>query len=632
MPTLPTTTPHDAFVTARDRAREAARRAGARATRLGVVRLVSFFALDALVAWIGIELHPAAGIAAAVAGVVAFNQLVGRQQAADRERDRQQRIAALNEGELASLDYDFARFDGGGDYRDAQHPYTADLDVFGPNSVFALLNRTASLVGREGLAAYCRHPLADPDDIAARQRAAAELGADLEWRQRFLAAGAEAPGRARALDRLRHWAAAPQQLTAAWWPAVFWGLGLFNVAWLASFFFLPFYLALLAYAPTLYLLYRARPVVDEVHAQTEEAVDLLAQYREMIAAVEGRAWSSELCLVLAEALTVEGGRLSSALDELAGDARQLAVRVNPFVLLLNLVSFWEVRYARRLERWKARYLQAGARASDLPASVAFALPTELSDASVAPRPTRLDDWLVALGALDALTSLGGASFRYPAWAWPEVVAGTGIAGRGLHHPLLPPGRSVPNDFAAPAQSHIHLLTGSNMAGKSTFLRTIGLHLAMAQWGAPVPAAALRLPPLSVYTSMRTQDDLHRGASAFYAELQRLRVVVDATRARERVFFLLDEILKGTNSQDRHAGGRALIEQLIRHGGAGIIATHDLELGAMATESSAIDNLRLEVEADDEGELYFDYTVKPGLAQSRNASILMARLGLGESPS
>ena len=168
-----------------------------------------------------------------------------------------------------------------------------------------------------------------------------------------------------------------------------------------------------------------------------------------------------------------------------------------------------------------------------------------------------------------------------------------------------------------------------MAGKSTFLRTVGLHVAMAQMGSPVPAASLTSPLLLVYTSMRTQDNLHEGASAFYAELQRLRFVVEATERGEPVFFLLDEILKGTNSQDRHEGGRALIRQLIRNGGAGIIATHDLELGALAEESDDIQNIRLEVETDAEGQLYFDYTVKPGLAQSRNASVLMRQMGLGE---
>ena len=632
MPSPPPTAPPDrpeprgTFLAARAAAEAAANAAARRATRLSVVRLVSFFAGVALVVLVALELHVGVALLAAAAGIAAFNQLIGRQQAADRERDRQRRIAALNDGELASLDYDFAAFDGGGEYRDPGHPYTGDLDVFGEHSVFRLLNRTASLVGRTALAHYARHPLTDPPDVAARQRAAAELAADLPWRQGFLAAGAEAPAKPRALDRLRAWAAAPPQLTEAWWPAVFWGLGLANVAWLASFAYLPFYVALLGYAPTAYLLYRARPAVDAVHARTEEAVDLLARYRAMIAAVEARTWSSDLLAVLADALRAGDTPASPALDRLADDARQLAVRVNPFVLLLNVFTFWEIRYARRLERWKATHLPPGATAVELPAAAHFPLPSAASP----PPPTggTLDAWLAALGAFDALTSLAGAHYRYPAWCWPAVAAGVSIEGRSLHHPLLPPDRSVANDFAAPARAHIHLLTGSNMAGKSTFLRTVGLHLAMAQWGAPVPAASLRLPPLSVYTSMRTQDDLHEGASAFYAELQRLRFVVEATRRGEGVFFLLDEILKGTNSQDRHAGGRALLTQLIRHGGAGIVATHDLELGAMARESDAVDNLRLEVEADAAGELYFDYTVKPGLAESRNASILMERMGLG----
>jgi len=319
-------------------------------------------------------------------------------------------------------------------------------------------------------------------------------------------------------------------------------------------------------------------------------------------------------------------KISEAFGKLAYLSRQLAVRANPFVALLNLFSFWEIRYARQLENWKGQFLSEAVE-TPFPKALAFELPTEESPEQNK-ASTVLDQWLLTLGAFDALVSFAGVHFRYPWWTFPTFSATGGLIGEAMNHPLIPPQKSVANDFRSPAKAHIKLLTGSNMAGKSTFLRTVGLQIAMAHWGGVVPSTKLQLPILRVYTSMRTQDNLHEGASAFYAELQRLRVVVEASKRGDNIYFLLDEILKGTNSQDRHAGGKALIEQLIREGAAGIVATHDLELGAMATTSDQVDNIRLEVETDAEGKLFFDYTVKSGLAQSRNASILMKQMGLG----
>ena len=171
-----------------------------------------------------------------------------------------------------------------------------------------------------------------------------------------------------------------------------------------------------------------------------------------------------------------------------------------------------------------------------------------------------------------------------------------------------------------------------MAGKSTWLRSLGVNLVLAQAGAPVCAQALSMPPLLVFTGMRTQDDLSASASSFYAELRRLRAMLDAVIAQEGqingVFFLLDEILKGTNSRDRHQGSRALMLQLLRHGSAGFIATHDLELTAMEAENPGlIQNVCMEVDIEGD-ELYFDYTLKPGISQSFNASLLMRRMGIG----
>jgi len=620
------TSPLSEYTLAKEKATLAAKKASSVAARLSIVRLVSFFALVALTVLVGVEVHAAAAIAVVVLGLIGFNQLVGKQQRLDADKLLYDRVVQLNEKEIAALGYDFSGIVGGDQFADFSHPYTGDLDVFGAQSVFQLTNQTTSLVGQHALASFMRNPLQSIDALNMRQEAIKELGPLLDWRQRFLAHGAEAPGKVSALDNLRAWAATPSSLSQGWWPAVIYGLSIFNLGWLVAFAYLPFFVAVLAYLPSIVVLFRFKKEVDVIHEQTEASVELLQRYQGMLGDIEEASWKSNLLEQLKDQLVAKSGATTSeAFGQLAYLSRQLAVRANPFVAILNLFSFWEIRYARQLENWKRTFLSE--EISDaFPQAVAFDLPTASSTATQA--RSVLDHWLLTLGAFDALVSFAGVHFRYPAWTFPNFVEDGAVQGVAMNHPLLPPNKSIANDFTSPAKAHIKLLTGSNMAGKSTFLRTVGLQIAMAHWGGVVPSRSLSLPILRVYTSMRTQDNLHEGASAFYAELQRLRVVVEASKRGDNIFFLLDEILKGTNSQDRHAGGKALIEQLIREGAAGIVATHDLELGAMANTSDAVDNIRLEVETDAEGKLYFDYTVKPGLAQSRNASILMKQMGLG----
>jgi DNA mismatch repair ATPase MutS len=202
-----------------------------------------------------------------------------------------------------------------------------------------------------------------------------------------------------------------------------------------------------------------------------------------------------------------------------------------------------------------------------------------------------------------------------------------VSAQQLGHPLIHRDQRIANEVVLPTQGHIKLLTGSNMAGKSTFLRTVGLNIVLAMTGAPVCAREMQVPLLKVYTSMRTQDALHESTSSFYAELKRLKVIIEAVEADDKVFFLLDEILKGTNSRDRHTGSKALIKQLIQQGGAGIIATHDLELGSLEAQyNGTIENWCMEV-AIDKDQLYFDYLLKKGVSKSFNATVLMRNMGI-----
>jgi DNA mismatch repair ATPase MutS len=250
---------------------------------------------------------------------------------------------------------------------------------------------------------------------------------------------------------------------------------------------------------------------------------------------------------------------------------------------------------------------------------------------------QLEPWLARLGAWEALSALAALAHDHPSWAFPNLshAAPPELRARALGHPLLPPARCVPNDVTVGPPGSFMLITGSNMSGKSTLLRAIGVNLALAQAGGPVCAAALELPPLAVATSMRVEDSLDRGVSYFMAELQRLKLVVEqaeAARANNtpRPLFLLDEILQGTNSAERLLAARSVIAHLVSLGAIGAVSTHDLAL-AEGSELAPLARLAHFSEQFDDGPdgptMRFDYTLRPGLATSANALRLMAMVGL-----
>ncbi len=284
---------------------------------------------------------------------------------------------------------------------------------------------------------------------------------------------------------------------------------------------------------------------------------------------------------------------------------QLDVRYNPFVMLFEISGLWSLQWLRQLDKWRAEHRD------------------------------NLAGWLRTLAETDALVSWANLRFNHPEWTEAEFTDRPVITATALGHPLLPPTGRVTNDIELATDGHIHLVTGSNMAGKSTWLRTVGINLVLAQCGSPVCAehlSRINCGTLDVWTSMRSQDDLSESTSSFYAELKRLKSIIGAVSDPERrVIFLLDEILKGTNSRDRHTGARALIRQLIRERGAGIIATHDLELAALADEpGSRVENYAMEVQTRG-SRLTFDYKLHPGVCTSFNATALMAEMGIDIDP-
>ncbi|HEX5667338.1 MAG TPA: DNA mismatch repair protein MutS, partial [Chitinophagaceae bacterium] len=274
-------------------------------------------------------------------------------------------------------------------------------------------------------------------------------------------------------------------------------------------------------------------------------------------------------------------------------------RLNPLVFIpLNTLVLWDLQQVLQLEKWKEA------------------------------NNHKIDHWFHTLAEFEALSSLGTLAFNHPGWTFPELNAEQPeFTAGGLGHPLIDPNKSVVNNYSTIGKAQISIITGSNMAGKSTFLRSVGVNMVLACMGAPVYASHLRISPLKVMSSMRVKDNLEESTSTFYAELKKLKSIIDAVKRKEPLFILLDEILRGTNSHDRHTGSKSLIRQLVHDNATGIIATHDLELASLEKEFPAsIHNFHFDVQIDGP-ELYFDYTLKTGICQSFNAAILMKKIGI-----
>ncbi len=565
--------------------------------KFGFVRLASFIIGIALLIFL-FSMNPAIATIAIFVFLAAFYRLVLWHQQLLHEKQIEEALALINQEELAFMQDDFQSFTDGKEFIDPAHPNSIDMDIFGPYSFFQYANRTTTSMGKKRLAEYLT-TVADKPEILARQEAIAELQDQLEWRQKFRAHGMSTEDAPEHLEQLKSWLAQPDfiQSNSMYKAGLIIAPILAIIGLFVWIFYWPWYFAMVFFLPAFYLLRTTLDQVNQTHLQTTNAGETLAYYAYLIEHLEDKHFQSDKLQSLSSALDTDAKKASARLKRLSYIIHQLNLRNNPFVIILNIFALWDLQWVLRLEKWKSE------QRDDLP------------------------QWFAALAEFEALLSFATVYYNRPDWVFPEITEQSLFDATSLGHPLISPKERVPNDIQIPTAGHIKLVTGSNMAGKSTFLRTVGLNMVLAMAGAPVCAKKLSLPILELYSSMRTQDALHESTSSFYAELKRLKIIIEAVEEKPNIFFLMDEILKGTNSNDRHTGSKALITQLIKSKGSGIIATHDLELGAMAESADgAIENLCIEV-AVENGKLIFDYKLKPGVSQSFNATLLMREMGI-----
>jgi hypothetical protein len=325
----------------------------------------------------------------------------------------------------------------------------------------------------------------------------------------------------------------------------------------------------------------------------------LASFSEALALAESRKFKAELNRenqAVACSLDYSASRQIRDLERILG---WLEMRSNPVVhLILNSLFLWDLQWGINTEKWRRR------------------------------NGGRIQGWLDCVGQFEALASLSIIHFENPGWPFPLISAEKEVPFRAgsLGHPLLPAGSRVSNDFIIPCQGNISLITGSNMSGKSTFLRSVGVNLVLAYAGAPVCAAQLESAWMPIYTSMRVTDDLGAGVSSFYAELLRVKMIIDASR-EGTILCLIDEIFRGTNSTDRLAGAAEVLKTLTGLGATGLVSTHDLELSKLADETpEAFGNYHFSEHYTESG-IEFDYKLKPGKSRTTNALFLMKKLGI-----
>jgi hypothetical protein len=559
-------------------------RLGSFAVALGVGWLV--FAERALS---GFWLIPLAGI---------FLALVLAHDSARRRRLRAERACEHHEHALARMEHRFAGLGRTGErYLDPEHPYAMHLDLFGRGSLFELLSRAQTRAGEDRLAAWLLAP-ASAEELRERHRAVEELRARLDLREDLAVLGPEIRhgvhpeplvrwGEARALPH-----GAGIRVGAALFAGV---TSLAIVSALLGASWLPVYFAVAAQSVFALLLHRR---VEEVLEAVKAPAKDLAQLAALIERVEREPVSSPRLVALRAALEIDGVPASRDLARLHRLVSLLDWRRNQLFAPVSLLLLWGTQLAFALEAWRARCGH------------------------------RFAGWLDALGELEALCDLAAHAYEHPADPFPELVeTGPLFDAGGLGHPLLPEAACVRNDLRLDASLALVVVSGSNMSGKSTLLRSVGTALAMALAGAPVRANRLRVSSLALGASLRVQDSLQEGASRFFAELLCLRRVVALCAGPRPVLFLLDEILQGTNSHDRGVGATGLVHGLLARGAIGLVTTHDLALTAMVDGlASRARNAHFEDELRD-GELYFDYRLREGVVRRSNALALMRSVGL-----
>ncbi|MBI9033494.1 MAG: hypothetical protein JEZ03_03375 [Bacteroidales bacterium] len=511
-------------------------------------------------------------------------------------------LEEINKKELLALNGDYSHFENGKEFNNPEHTYSDDLDVFGEGSMFQFLNRSSSIYGKRKLAHFLNSGLKDKADIEARQHATQELASKFNWRQKYMCWGKLLPDKGTELQELKEWMNEENLFQNR-----FYSIAAIVMPVLSFTMLFLLYLSIISFANFILYLFLV-PIgitalklrkVNHQHSILSYKATALKKYSKLLEMVEHENFTSAKLKDIQEQLTKGDKSAAVAIKRLSKLIDWLDHRLNMIMgFLLNAYLLWDVQIMRRIEQWKIIHRE------------------------------EIDNWFDQLGETDALCSLANYSYNHPDFVYPKILQGDlRIKSTDAGHPLIEGYERINNPINVEYWKHFSIITGANMAGKSTYLRTVGVNLILGMAGAPVCAKDFEFTPVDLFTSIRTKDNLQKHESYFYAELKRLKEIIDRIKNGQKLFIILDEILKGTNSKDKQSGSIAILKQLINLKSAGIIATHDLALGDLIkVYPEFVSNRCFEVEIIND-KLDFDYKLKEGVAQNLNATFLMRKMGI-----
>lgn len=525
---------------------------------------------------------------------ISFIVLVFTHERVGRAKQRAAQAVTFYEDGLARIDDQWmGRGQSTEVFRDEKHLYAADLDIFGKDSLFELLCTARLRAGRETLANWLSSP-AKPEEIVARQQAVEELRGRLDLREELSSAGAEIRSSIHP-DIMTKWASSPRSLPAA--PPLRLLMIVLSLATIGVLLYeSSFWPLMFAIEGAVGMIYRRRvaALLEGVERPSKE----LRLLSHVLGRIETESFRSTKLVALQHSLMIDGIAASGQIARLARLTNALDWRRNQLFAPFSLILFWATHFSLSVERWRER-----------------------NGSSIGP-------WLNLVGEFEALCALSAYAYEHPNDPFPQIAAdGPILEGEELRHPLIPSGSCIPNSIRLGDPVRLLVVSGSNMSGKSTFLRTVGTNAVLALAGAPVRAKSLRISPMAIGATLRIQDSLQAGTSRFYAEIQRIHHIVELTKDSLPVLFLLDEVLHGTNSRDRAIGAEAIVRGLINRGAIGLVTTHDLALAAVADSlSPRATNVHFE-DAVVDGRIVFDYRMRLGVVQKSNALALMRAVGL-----
>jgi DNA mismatch repair ATPase MutS len=572
-----------------------------------LVVLVSFLRLFAflggvIVIWIGFTISISAGILLIVTFVILFLFLLKLFSEYSEKKEFLGNLVHINKNEADALSGNLSAFDTGSSYVDMKHPFSFDIDLFGVSSIFQYLNRTVTGYGRDILAGWLSDPFKLSEELILRQEAIKELASKEKWRQTFLASGMKAPLERNEISGLLKWteeravisASSVKKFFLLILPAVAIVSLLLLITGILSYeVFVSVFLINLLYVAT------GLKKTNEIHNVLSRKFSFLTSMHSLLCVFEEESFNSSLLNEIKLNISGKSSSAAFSVNKLGRLIQSFDTRINMIVgVILNGLLLWDYQCIIRLEKWKSEY-----------------------------RPF-FPLWLEMIGQADAYISLANYAFNNQDFAYPCLADDNNVfSAKNLGHQLIDDSKRVCNNFSLGKKGTVCIISGANMAGKSTFLRTIAVNYILAMCGAPVCATEMNFKPGMLFTSMRTMDSLSSNESYFYAELRRLSILKSRIESGDPIFFILDEILKGTNSADKSKGSELFIQKIVENGGTGLIATHDTSLGNLENEyPGVVINKCFEIEID--GDIIrFDYKLQDGITRKMNAVFLMKQMGI-----